>query len=49
MNRVLSWAGQLLSLLVLTFLFVVLFAHGTSDFGRHAQEEFSALVGWLRR
>jgi hypothetical protein len=47
MKRVLSWVGQLMFLAVATFFFIVLYAHGPSDFLRHARQEFGELASWI--
>ena len=48
MSRILSWLGQLVFLVVVTFLFIVLYAHGTSDFARNAQTELNQLISWVK-
>jgi hypothetical protein len=48
MNSILSWLGQLALLVVATFAFIVLYAHGFSDFPHNAQVEFHSLADWVK-
>ncbi len=47
MSPILSWLGQLALLVVATFVFIVLYAHGFSDFPHNPQVEFHSLVDWF--
>ena len=45
MRRLGSWLGQLALLAALTFVFMVLYAHGPRDFWKHAGRELGQLAG----
>ena len=48
MRRILSWLLQLVLLVAATFVFIVLYAHGPSDFIRNARWEFGQMASWVK-
>lgn len=47
MNSIASVLIKIVALVVVTFCFIVLYAHGTKDFVNNAKLEFEDLKAWL--